>query len=330
MTIPFSETRAPEPEPVPLAALAEGAEGRKRWRAHWIWAPLWGLYAYSLHYGLRLLPPILTPRVGARLGRIAAWHHRKAKFVGRMQRMIQLIHKRSGAGSTPAEAVLPAWFEHTGRALVEFAQVDRFYPRGDVEVVGREHFDAAMALGRPVIITGVHLANWEALIALVFHRDFAPDARGVYQPQPNRFENRMVHWVRKRHGGFMLPPGPKTAFRLMSKLKDERGVLLLFIDEVHEKNIQFPLFGRPVPASGNIVNMAKFALATDAILLPAFNVRVKDTSFRLTFLPPVEAERSGSKNENIAVTVRRMNAIYEPIVRDHLEQWYMLAELRMK
>ena len=50
--------------------------------------------------------------------------------------------------------------------------------------------------------------------------------------------------------------------------------------------------------------------------------------FKMTYLPPVEFIKTGDAEADLAANVARLDALIEPIVRAHLEQWYMLFDFR--
>ena len=58
-------------------------------------------------------------------------------------------------------------------------------------------------------------------------------------------------------------------------------------------------------------------------------IRTQGANYQLKFLPPVEQANSGDREADIETTIKRINGMIEPIILEHLDQWYMLAELRL-
>jgi len=46
------------------------------------------------------------------------------------------------------------------------------------------------------------------------------------------------------------------------------------------------------------------------------------------FLPPLDLARTGDRKADIAVNIGKINAVFEPLVRDNLDQWYYANAIR--
>jgi KDO2-lipid IV(A) lauroyltransferase len=234
------------------------------------------------------------------------------------------LRPRDAAPET-VEAALDTAFRQTMRTIAEISVVERLWPEGRIAVTGAEHIAAARAAKRPTLIAGLHLGNWEvigpALIGL------GHSITLIYQQPPNRFDHRMAVAARRGYGATLVPPGHgggRVAYRALANADD---VLLLYIDECVGQHVYAPFFGRPMKAEGNIANAARLAALTDAVVIPAYCTRLGGAHFRVTFLPPVELVRGGSRNAILA-NVARLNATIEPVVLAHLDQWLWLFDLR--
>ncbi|HMA17283.1 MAG TPA: hypothetical protein VKS03_02500, partial [Thermoanaerobaculia bacterium] len=64
------------------------------------------------------------------------------------------------------------------------------------------------------------------------------------------------------------------------------------------------------------------AMATSAIVLPAFIVRVPDGRYRAIVEAPLEIDRGRDRESALAANIRRYVAILERYVAGHPEQWY--------
>ena len=47
--------------------------------------------------------------------------------------------------------------------MLEFSVLDRLWREGRIAVEGGEHLLAARAAGKPVIVMGLHVNNWEVI-----------------------------------------------------------------------------------------------------------------------------------------------------------------------
>jgi lauroyl/myristoyl acyltransferase len=150
----------------------------------------------------------------------------------------------------------------------------------------------------------------------------------VYQPPRNRFQHRIAVAVRRRCGAILLPPSLASTRRAHRALVDERAALLMFVDELVKGRVNAPSFGRPLRARGNLANVVRLALASDAVVVPAYVERHARTRFRVRFEPPVELVRAGDADALLLENVRRLDALITPIVLARLDQWLMLHDFR--
>ncbi|NBN62465.1 lysophospholipid acyltransferase family protein [Pannonibacter tanglangensis] len=320
--IPFDVTRASEPPAPPLRDLvARDRTQRARAFGYHVGDRLTGLSGRLLHELMRHLPPAQVSWIGSLLGGPASWLYRRRIFARRMA--ANLRHLRPDVAAQPAlEAqLLRRWWGNTGRAYAEYASVERLWPAGLIEVHGREHHDAALQDGRGVIFACVHLGNWEGLAACLPHLTGGP-VIGTYQDEPNRFTNRLIHALRKRRGQYIFPPGRASAGPLYRLTVSRTVTTYLYVDEVRDRQVHMPLFGREIPETGNIVNVVKLARSASARIVPAALIRGDGPRLTLTLLPAIEPQE-------LETTIRALDAALTPLVLAHLDQWYMLPELRL-
>ena len=89
------------------------------------------------------------------------------------------------------------------------------------------------------------------------------------------------------------------------------------------------MFGRKLPRFANILNIIRLAWASGAAVIPAHAERLGGARFRVTYLPPVDLLPDGEDTgAALRENVQRIDRLITPIVRAHLDQWYMLLEER--
>jgi KDO2-lipid IV(A) lauroyltransferase len=286
----------------------------RQWRRYWIRDPLLGALNYAIHYFCRALPLDLCAAFGGFLGRFNG----RYRFQIVRDRVVNGYTALSGR-QTDADGAAMRLFDCIGRAMTEFSVLDRLWRAGRIAIEGAEHVTAERAAGRPVIVMGVHVNNWEvigpALIGLGISFKF------IYQPPRSRFEHRIAATARRRYGAVLLQPGvvaARTAHRL---LVAEKGVLLIFADDERKGYVNAPLFGRPVQSRANLTTIARLAAASGAAVIPAYAERLGGARHRVVFLPPIELNAAA-----LADNVARLDAAITPIVLARLDQWYMLVD----
>ncbi|WP_319414379.1 lysophospholipid acyltransferase family protein [uncultured Cohaesibacter sp.] len=326
--IPFEETRSPEPAGPPLAwAFSADRQEKKAWRQFWLQDPIMGGLNYVTHHALRLLPVSGCSRFGAMLAPFARKRFSRSNFSIRIGNNMATLAPNAASSEQGTDALVARWWENIGRVFAEFSVTDRHWDAGLVKISGQEHFHALQRRGKQVIFVSAHLGHWEAQMSIL-SKALGITLTGPFQPEPSRFTNRLVHNLRKRRRQFFFPPGQKSAIRLHRLLKSQSAHALIYVDDVRDGQIHLPLFERPVPDRGNAVAAIKLAKSTNSALLPVYIYRTSAANYQMTILPEIEIQQRENQDIAIKETIKQINDSLEPAVLEHIDQWYMLAELR--
>lgn len=298
--------------------LGTPAERRAAWR-YWGRDTIQGMLNLLMHHALRMLPIDACSAIGARLGETTGrTRYREANIVAR--RTLRRLRKDRDVEPQMREA-----WRQVGRIMAEFSVLDRLWPAGRIAVDGIDHVHAARATGRPVMIVGVHVGNWETIgVALV--KSGVPTTM-IYQPPGNRFEHRIAIRRREGYGLTLVPPRRVRALPFYRVLLERKGVGLIFLDDVVAGRVNGPALGRPLRPIGNVLHAARMAAMTDAVVIPSYVVRERGAHFRTVFLPPVTLPGDAGA-DGIMTNIGVLDAVIDPIVRRHLEHWHMLFEFR--
>ena len=285
-----------------------------------------GAVKYGVHHGLRLLPIDWCSYVGV-LGAKSA----PMRYPDSDRRARRLFQRLRSEAAHPAwlEAAMDRLWRNIGRTMAEYSVLDRLWGAGRIDVEGVHHFDAAKATGRPRIIIGLHLGNWEVIGPALIQTGHPVNV--VYLKPDNEFEHQIVRKVRYRYGVRLVTPttqSPREAIRILQKNEEAFGI---YVDELARGRVHGPAFGRPLRNMGNIAYVARLALMTGAMVLPIYAVRVGDRAqFKVTFLPPLEMADTGNRDADVMENIRRIDALIDPIVKAHLDQWYYALDFKFK
>ncbi len=187
------------------------------------------------------------------------------------------------------------------------------------ELAGWEHFEAAHARGRGVLIVTLHLGNWELGGPILTHKGHRLLA--LSNPEPDARLTELRQTARARWGVETLIVGNDPfAFVEVIKRLNAGGSVALLLDRPAEKSaVEVELFGRPFAAS---IAAAELARASGCAVLPV--VIVKDSgSYTAQILPEVSFDRAslGDRERRRAFTQEILRA-FEPSLRQHPDQWY--------
>jgi len=218
------------------------------------------------------------------------------------------------------EKILRGTFESLGRHLgfvSHFRQFEREDIHKLVEVVGKEHFDKAHESGKGIIFFTGHFGSWEVfnLLPPAFGHKMNILVRRIDNPLVENFVDKM----RTRLGCDTLDK--KQSARQMFRVLENGEILGILADlNVQEKEGVFvDFFG--VPAS-TTTSIAKLALKTNAIVLPAFAVWDEEKQKYVVHLEsPVNYEKTANSEEDIKVLTQKITNVVEKYVRQYPEQW---------
>jgi Kdo2-lipid IVA lauroyltransferase/acyltransferase len=307
---------ANEAPPLRWLASATAEQRQAAWR-YWVRDTTMGLLNTGLHYGLRHLPVDACSSLGSLMGGLARYRMPYKAELGRKS-WIKLRPQESDPASVAA-AQKRLW-KQIGRSVAECSVLDKLWDQGRIKVEGAEHLATARAAGKRVIVAAVHLANWEAIGRALIGLGYKGSA--IYEVPENRFEHRIVQQFRNRYGGKLVPQGSSGARAAYRTLFEMDG-LLLSIDDIAGEHVTWPAFGRKLNHEGNIAFVARLANLADSEIVPAYCQRQNERAELIVrFLPPLDLARTGNRRADLAANVDTINAVFEPIVRDNLDQWY--------
>jgi Kdo2-lipid IVA lauroyltransferase/acyltransferase len=219
-----------------------------------------------LHSAFRVIPIDWATAIACWLGVFAGRYRFRAGYARARSNYLRLA--RGGPSEQQADVAMTRLWGHFGRVMAEFSTLDRLWAAGRIRVVGGGHLAAARAVGKPILIMGLHLGNWEVIGPALIAMGFSVSA--IYQPPRSRFEEAIAVASRQRYGAVLLRAGVAAARKAYRVLVDNGGMLLFFIDEEQRGEINAPLFGRPLRPRANLANAVRLAWASGAAAIPAY------------------------------------------------------------
>ncbi len=253
------------------------------------------------------------------------------KFIGRT--VIRLFPKFAKTANRNLEIAFPGisgeekrrivtgTFESLGRHLGFVSQIKKFEIADIhkyVEVVGKEeNFDPADRTSKGILFFTGHFGSWEVFNLL-------PPAFGhhiniLVRRIDNDLVERYVDSLRTKFGSVTL--GKREAPRKMFKILENGETLGILADlnaQLHD-GVFVDFFGVPAATTASI---AKLALKTDAIILPAFAVWEEEREKYVVYLePPITYEKTDDAERDISEITQKVTEVIEKYVRRYPEQW---------
>jgi KDO2-lipid IV(A) lauroyltransferase len=215
------------------------------------------------------------------------------------------------------EALARAQWEQTGRAFAETALMDRLVAENRIEVVGRERLEAIRDSGRPVVFVAGHFANIETMAATIVGAGVP--CQITYRAANNPYVDAQIRAARARYGvRLFAPKGGEGARELLEGMARGESVALMN-DQKFSEGPEVTFFGQPVNAAPG---PSRLALRFGTVLQPLSVTRLPGVRFRMTLHEPIEVERTGDRQADIARAVQAITNFIEARVRESPVDWF--------
>ncbi len=218
------------------------------------------------------------------------------------------------------ERILRRLFRNLGWQLVEFCRMPRYTPqntRGWIHTEGIEHFLAAQARSKGVLVLTGHLGAWE--LSSFYHSLMGHPMGMVIRRLDNRPLDDFVNSIRCLHGNQVLHKDD-FARGLLHAMRRGGAVGILMDTNMTPPQGEFvKFFGIPAcTASG----LARVALRTGAAVLPGFCLwEEKERQYVLHFGPELDFARTGDREADILAATQQCNDVIESWIRRYPDQW---------
>jgi KDO2-lipid IV(A) lauroyltransferase len=212
-------------------------------------------------------------------------------------------------------------FRHFGVMGVEFLRfpiMDDLWMEKNVAVEGHEHFQEAISSGRGAMLLSAHAGNWELMLKKI--ACFSEKRLMVLnRPIKNAAIHDFIESYRSRFGktdSILSGSAAQPIFRHLLK----NGLVGVVLDQNAglRDGIFVPFFGRMAATYSSI---ARISIRSGSPVLPIFNRRNSDGTYKVTVSPPVRPEKSGRIEDEIL----RLTTVYTQAIEGHIrsypEQW---------
>ena len=222
--------------------------------------------------------------------------------------------------SKTREKILRGVYIHLGWQLVEFCRMTRYTAgntRNWMRTEGLEHYLAAQARGKGVLIITGHLGAWE--LSSFYHSLMGHPMGMIIRNLDNRRLDQFVNGIRCLHGNFVLS---KDDFGrgLLKAIHAGGAVGILMDTNMTPPQGEFVKFFGIDACTGT--GLAHLARQTGAAVLPGFMFwEPAERRYVLHFGPEVEMPRTANRAADILEGTRRCTAVIESWIRRYPDQW---------
>jgi lauroyl/myristoyl acyltransferase len=278
----------------------------------------------AIHFGLRSLPIETCSTVGATLGRTMGRRgHPNAE--ARARAVLPRLRPDLAAPDALETALVGLW-ENVGRTYAEFSVIHRMLQAECSTLSDPDLLRAISVDVRPLILCFMHVGNWELMgLQLAVNAGGRPIV-AVTMPPANRAHAFIAARQRRALPVDLVPMNPRIWNTIAERLRRPGGVAWLAGDDVVAGRVFAPHFGRKLRVDGNLGKIVRLAAMTGARILPVYSERLQGARFVSHLLPLLEVPNQPRDKEMIRAYVEQIDAIFAPIVRRLIQQWYMAVE----
>ena len=224
-------------------------------------------------------------------------------------------------------AILSGVWDNLARATIEYAFLDdivaSFDPEhpdvGPVTAGGMDHLARLRDGGRPGIVFGAHVANWELSAAIGARLGLKITA--LYRTPTNSIVAEELAKQRATFINRLVVSGRGTAFQIAAAI--ERGEHLGIIIDQRAGGLMAPFFGRPASTNPAVAMLAR---QFDCPVHGSRAIRRPDGGFHIDMTPPLDLPRDAKGRVDVAAGTAMINRVVEGWVREHPEQWLWLHD----
>ena len=216
--------------------------------------------------------------------------------------------------------VLREAYSNLGRLLAEFCLMSGYSPEQASEFIGYEgleHYLAARAEGKGVLVLTGHLGAWE--LSSFYHSLVGYPMGLVIRRLDNPLVDRFVNAIRTLHGNRVIHKDDFARGLISSMRGGETVGILMDTNMTPPQGVFVPFFGVDAcSASG----MARVALKTGAAVLPGFLLWDKARSaYTLWFGERMVLVQTGNAEADVLANTAAFTAELERAIRANPEQW---------
>ncbi|HEY1902075.1 MAG TPA: lysophospholipid acyltransferase family protein [Terracidiphilus sp.] len=278
----------------------------------------------TLEYWLVLIVARTLGVLPRGLARLIAWFLPIVIYwsLGRLRRvgMRNLELALPAVSESERRRILRGVYRSLGWQLVEFCRMARYTPentRDWIRTEGLEHYLAAQARGKGVLIVTGHLGAWE--LSSFYHSLMGYPMGMVIRRLDNRRLDDYVNGIRCLHGNRVLHKDDFARGLLTAMRAGETVGILMDTNMRPPQGVFVEFFGRQAcTASG----LARVALKTGAAVLPGFMVwEAAEGKYVLHFGPELVFTRSSDAEADAQAATQQCASATEDWIRRYPDQW---------
>lgn len=262
----------------------------------------------------RVLPLDMASGIGGWIGRTVG-----PRLAASRKALANLRAALPGKPESFYKTTISGMWDNLGRVIAEYPNLPEI-ARRRTEIVNADLLEKLRDDGKPAILFGGHLGNWETSAGAFAHLfDFTMDL--LYRAPNNPDVARLLDRARSLSGEIPTIPKSRAGTRRMIEALREGRHLAILIDQKFNQGLAVPMFGRPAMTSPSFVQLAQ---RFDCPLVPVRFERLTGAHFRLTIHPPMALRDESGAPRPVEAVIGQAHALLEFWISEKPEQWLWL------
>jgi Kdo2-lipid IVA lauroyltransferase/acyltransferase len=213
-------------------------------------------------------------------------------------------------------------FQNTAMNLLEVSRLSSLNHANISSLVeydkemGLNNYFEALSKGKGLLYLTGHFSSWELLpIAHALH---GYPLSFITRPLDNSALEQYIHRLRESKGNEVITR--RNSSRSILKKLNSNGAVGILMDQntTFNEGIFVDFFGLPAMTTTSV---ARFAIHTDAPILPGYLTPMHKGRYKIKFLPPVNLMHTGDMDRDTVENTRLLNEVLENIIREQPESW---------
>ena len=218
------------------------------------------------------------------------------------------------------ERILRGVFRHLGWQLVEFCRMTRYTARNTrnwIRTEGLEHYLAAQARGKGVLVVTGHLGAWE--LSSFYHSLMGHPMGMIIRPLDNRRLDGFVNGIRCLHGNRVLPKDEFARGLLTAMRAGDTVGILMDTNMTPPQGAFVKFFGQDACTATGLAHVAR---KTGAAVLPGFMLwEPSERRYVLHFGPELAIPHTADVAADILAGTQLCAQATEDWIRRYPDQW---------
>ena len=191
-----------------------------------------------------------------------------------------------------------------------------------ITIQGMEYLDDALAQGRGLIVTSGHIGNFSIVAQLAAARGYKVSIIAEDIEPPKLYD--YVNTLRSRFGLRMIKLGSTQVLTIYRLLKKNEVLLLAGDRDVTDDGIPTIFFDALADMPPGPVALA---LRTNTPLIYGYTNRKPDNTSIVQLEPPLELVRTGDRDLDLKINMRKMAQLLEEQILNNPSQWVVLQKV---